>query len=340
MGNALVRFVYFAALAVINWIIFRQFWIAAIKSTGVSKKSLYAYADKTNPNVDKKREEYIRRLLIKHSRTPKRTKRMLTVYTWGTFPTIMCVAFGILGFAPSLNSFFKYSTIAFPIIILAAAVLGYFYAFGKKKTEADRLDKKKTEENEDFKSLKELIKESKEEVLPDRAMALKRKRIIKIAVPIVAVLIIVGIFVSLFNVPNSPMSASEIQVELIQQQIISYDRTEKDQKDRIAKGQEPYDYLLRHLIIQKADVNIEIYNFTDDYYAKAMFDRHVNAIKTLSTTNPKTSKRTGYGYARFTAQDDKNYLVVIRIKDAFAYGVCSLEHKDALIQILKDIRYM
>lgn len=102
-----------------------------------------------------------------------------------------------------------------------------------------------------------------------------------------------------------------------------------------------YDTGKTYLVASKSDVpfKVEYYEFETEVEAKKVYEKYKKAIVEYITSDSKNHETTGAVFAKTTADSEKEYLVISRVKNTLIFVAGTQDYKTEIDNLLKDIKY-
>ncbi len=94
-------------------------------------------------------------------------------------------------------------------------------------------------------------------------------------------------------------------------------------------------------VATKEDVpfKIEYYEFDDEVEAQKVYKNYKESIVNYITSDSKDQQTTGAVITKYVATSEKEYIVISRVKKTLIFINGTVEQKDTIDKLLKDINY-
>ncbi len=102
-----------------------------------------------------------------------------------------------------------------------------------------------------------------------------------------------------------------------------------------------YDTGKTYLVASKEDVpyKVEYYEFDTEVEAKKVYEKYKKSIADYITSDSKNHETTGSVFSKTTADSEKEYLVMSRVKNTLLFIAGTQDYKTEIDNMLKDIKY-
>ena len=102
-----------------------------------------------------------------------------------------------------------------------------------------------------------------------------------------------------------------------------------------------YDTGKTYLVASKDDVpyKIEYYEFDSEVEAKKVYEKYKKSIVEYITSDSKNHETTGAVFSKTTADSEKEYIVMSRVKSTLIFIAGTQDYKTEIDNVLDEIRY-
>ena len=102
-----------------------------------------------------------------------------------------------------------------------------------------------------------------------------------------------------------------------------------------------YDTGKTYLVASKEDVpyKVEYYEFETEVEAKKVYEKYKKSIADYITSDSKNHEVTGAVFSKTTADSEKEYLVISRVKNTLLFIAGTQDYKTEIDNLLKEIKY-
>lgn len=96
-----------------------------------------------------------------------------------------------------------------------------------------------------------------------------------------------------------------------------------------------------YLVASKEDIpyKIEYYEFDNEVEAKKVYEKYKKSIVDYITSDSKNHETTGAVFSKTTADSEKEYLVMSRVKNTLIFIAGTQDYKVEIDKLLKEIKY-
>lgn len=334
MDENLIRLLYFLFLALLNRLSFHWIWNLACQSAGVTKQEVWRY--RASIRHHKHTYRYLHSWLIGRSPNPKKTSRLLSLYSFHAIPIVLCINLAVLGFSTDIfDEILKYAAIIMPFIIAAITIIGIFYQKSTKKTENDLPDKKKPL-TEQIKFILTLIFEKDVNTSSKKYKGNTTKFIVVNTVKLVVMIsIIIGVFfltLYFFTNPKTLATTEQVWNVLISNGYEPLDTTEL--------YLDTYSNLKQSIGVDTDNFHFEFFTFKSSRKAEQANTQIFSFIHEAKYSPGIEYEESAANYSIYTLTVDGTYTILLRVGSTVVYAYAEEKNAATILNILQTIGYL